>query len=383
MFQEVKLRPVGPIALATVSENSTETLRPERTTVDGLILAGTHSWGDDVLERVAPKPLWPVALVPLIKHGIRWLHDGGVATAHICANSETSALRARFGAGESLNTPLAYYEDRMPRGPAGCARDATRATHGNAVIILEGSIVPRVDFDALLDTHLGKKAALTVAVQEATRPPLSDSLSGDRAPGDRPSDVPLEPIGIYVCSRAALLKIPASGYQDIKEGWIPKLYADGLPVVTHQVNAQSAPRVTDSASYLDANLWAVSRLDADGEADRLSQCGFHRRRRAWVHESARISPTAKLKGPILIGAACKVRAGAMIIGPAVIGRESVVDRDAVVSRSVIWDQCTIGAGALLDCSILTHRTSIDAETVVRSTVLVASIRSPSKVAHGH
>ena len=106
MFQEVQPKPVGLLVSETNSHSRAEVSRPVRTTVDGLILAGTHSWGDDILERVAPKPLWPVALVPLIAHGIQWLNGSGVSAACICANSETSILRARFGAGESLNTPL-------------------------------------------------------------------------------------------------------------------------------------------------------------------------------------------------------------------------------------------------------------------------------------
>ncbi len=382
MFQEVKGKPVGSLALERASQDGAAAPPRATTTVDGMILAGTHSWGDDVLEHVAPRPLWPVALVPLIVRGIHWLRDGGVATAHICANSETSVLRARLGAGDSLGTSLTYYEDRMPRGPAGCARDASLGTQGDAIIILEGSIVPCVDLDALLDTHMRSQAALTVAVREAAGQAASRHGAGDRRPAGPPFDVQLEPIGIYVCSKSALLKVSDRGYQDIKEGWIPRLYADGLSVVAHQVNTESAPRITDSASYLEANLWAVCRLDKNGEADRLNRQGFRRWQQAWVHESARIAPTAKLKGPMLIGPKCKVGPGATIIGSVVLGRESVVERNALVSRSVLWDQCTIGAGAFVDQSILTHRQSVDAETVVRNTVLVASDNAPSKLAAG-
>ena len=46
---------------------------------DGLsavVLAGTHHWSGSSFERLAPRPLVPVALEPLISYSLRWLRDG-------------------------------------------------------------------------------------------------------------------------------------------------------------------------------------------------------------------------------------------------------------------------------------------------------------------
>src|SRR5262245_32337335 len=92
--------------------------------VRGAILAGTHSWGGTAFERAAPRPLLPIAQAPLISYAARWLRDEGVAAATVCANSSSRAVRAVLGDGSALGLRLDYYEDWVPRGAAGSARDA-------------------------------------------------------------------------------------------------------------------------------------------------------------------------------------------------------------------------------------------------------------------
>ena len=55
--------------------------------VKGIVLAGTYQWGETAFESLLPRPLVPVAQVPLISYTLEWLRDGGVMDATICANS--------------------------------------------------------------------------------------------------------------------------------------------------------------------------------------------------------------------------------------------------------------------------------------------------------
>ncbi len=324
----------------------------------GIILAGVHNWGHEALEDVVCRPLLPIAGRPLIRHVINWFHQEGVSRAVVCANSNTRILRGNLGGGEGLGVSLEYYEDQMPRGPAGCARDAASAASGNVYVVAEGTIVPKVNLAELLETHQRRRAALTVVM-------------ADLDPADERAGATPEPVGIYLFSPSAFEHVPASGYQDIKETLIPRLYAEGERVAIDVVSAGLAPRVTGAASYLAVNMWAVQGM---GEKTALSD-GYIRVDDGWVHESAVVDSTARIIGLAVVGPECVVGPGAIIAGPATVGTGCRIEHHSVISRSAIWDKCTIGAGAIVDGSILADGTCIESEVIVRNTVITPQRRS--------
>ena len=171
--------------------------------VHGVVLAGVHAWGNFALEHALPRPLIPVAGRPLIHHTLSWLRHAGILSASICANSDTSVLRRCLGNGHALSLSLDYYEDVMPRGPAGCARDSVIYNDCSTFVVMDATIVPRIDLLRLVEAHQESKAALTVVV-------TSSHSDGVR------SCALLAPAGIYVFSPPALESIPADGYQDIR-----------------------------------------------------------------------------------------------------------------------------------------------------------------------
>lgn len=328
---------------------------PGASSMEGVVLAGVHAWGECVLESVTCRPLFPVAGAPLISHTLAWLRDGGITRASVCANSDTGALRRCLGSGDRLSLNIHYYEDKMPRGPAGCARDAVVDSAADIFIVVEGTVVPNLDLADLASAHRASGAVLTVVVAE-----------GD---GERPTVRPdrFEPIGVYVFSRAVLAHVPANGYQDIKESLIPRLYAQGQRVGTYVAGRGGSPRVTNAASYMGVSKWMVERLVASGSVPD----GYVRLNDALVHESARLHAQARFVGPVLIGPHCRIDEGAMIIGPTCVGSHVQIGARSVVSRSVLWDNCQVGAEAVLDHCILTDSATADGQVVYRETICMA------------
>ncbi len=323
------------------------------TYVAGIILAGDHAWRNDFWGGVVCRSLLPLAVRPLICHTLEWFRQGGVNTTTICSNGHTKLLFQCLGDGRKLGIALEYYEDRMPRGPAGCVRDAVLCSTASVFVVVDGTIVPQVDLGALVSAHIQSKAGLTVVVEQ----PHTTLANLDPI---------VQPVGIYVLSRHVVKQIPAAGYQDIKEVLLPRLYERGEPASAYAVPCGQAPRVTSAASYLAVNMRAVERITQEA----ASVAGFVRVKEAWVHKSARVDPTARLVGPVLIGAGSSIGPRAMIIAPCTIGPGSTISRNAVISRSAIWNGCTVGEGAIVDGCIMTFGSSVDAGIAVRHTVCV-------------
>ncbi len=338
--------------------------RPQRrdalrtTGIKGIVLAGVHSWGNCVLEQVAPRALLPVADRPLVVHVLTWLREAGVSSASICANSDTAALRRALGNGEVWGTALDYYEDVMPRGPAGCVRDAAGQSDWDTYIVADAAIIPRLALGDALREHEATGAALTVIASESSS--CSNHHGGL-----------LEPTGIYIFSRRVLGYIPATGYQDIKEALIPRLHAHGEAVVTHAIPRNQIARITGIPSYLAVNKWAVARLAAQpvfvpdympsrsslpwtpGSTSGDGNAPYIRRGEAWIHRSAEVAGTARLVGPVLIGPGCRLGSGVLIAGPTALGEGCQIDEQAVISRSFLWRGCHVGARSVVDHSVLT------------------------------
>jgi NDP-sugar pyrophosphorylase family protein len=320
--------------------------------IKGIVLAGTYQWGETAFETLLPRPLVPVAQAPLISYTLDWLRDGGVADATVCANSAGRAVREHFGDGRHLGMTLAYYEDWSPRGPAGCARDASIHSSAETFVIADGSVIPTVNLEGLLETHAVCQAALTVLVHHE--------------PGAERSTV--VPGGIYVFDRRIFDAVPATGFQDIKETLIPRLYREGERIVTHTAYGV-CPRVINARTYLAVNHWMVERLARRAEAPRHHEV----RGEALVHTSARVDDGARLVGPVLVGPDVTIRAGATVVGPATIGASSTIDEGALVSRSVAWSRCGVGAGAVVDRCLLA-----DEAVVERNAAVFSTLRAPER-----
>jgi NDP-sugar pyrophosphorylase family protein len=320
----------------------------------GVVLAGSHQWGDGAFAKHLRGPLLPVAHAPLIRYPLQWLHDAGVRSVLLCANTATPLLRSTLGDGSSMRLQIEYFEDFEPRGPAGCARDAALTSTGKTFVVIEGTTIPTLDFDALLATHRTSGAIATVVVES------------DRRRRGMVGGAQRRPAGIYLFERDALESVPETGYQDIKEGLLSRLNARGDIVAMHEVPGLSA-KVLDYSSYASVSRWLVSRaVEHPGYLD-----GYRRVGDGLHHHTAFVHSSARLIGPVLIGAGARIDADAVVVGPASIGQRSIIGSGALISRAFIWDDCVIGAGASVDASVLADGSLVAAGEQLRSATQIS------------
>jgi len=321
-----------------------------------VVLAGAQDWGHCPLRLATPRPLAPIANQPLLMHSFAALRRAGLSDVVLCANGYTRAFRRVFGDGSAMGVALHYSEDQMPRGPAGCVKDATDFLAGADVLVLEGGLIPDIDFIKLIAEHRRSNALVTVAVDNSVS--TDGWHSGRWNSGFGP-----QPVGVYVFGPRVADYISPVGYQDIKEGLLPRLYDAGEKVVVATVDGE-VPRVMGPESYLAINAWAVERtVDEHRELD-----GYQRIGDAYVHAAATIAPTARLVGPVIVGPDSTVGDAAVVIGPTTIGTGCEVGEHAVISCSALWDDVRVGAHAQVEQSIMAYGTSAPTGSQVFNTV---------------
>ena len=97
----------------------------------------------------------------------------------------------------------------------------------------------------------------------------------------------------------------------------------------------------------------------------------------WVHETAKIAPTAYLGSPCIIGPGTEVRHCAFIRGSALVGADCVVGNSVEVKNAILFDQVQVPHFNYVGDSILGYKAHMGAGSVTSN---VKSDKTPVKVA---
>jgi NDP-sugar pyrophosphorylase family protein len=109
--------------------------------------------------------------------------------------------------------------------------------------------------------------------------------------------------------------------------------------------------------------------------------GYSLREEALVHASSRVSPQARLVGPLVVGPGVTVEDNVTLVGPTAIGSGSHVARGAVVSRSVLWSNCRLGTESLVDRCLVSDDALVPPRTNLYGALKTGPAQPPAR-SHG-
>lgn len=288
--------------------------------IDVIVLAGTV--GHETKWAGMPRPLLPLPGTTLIESLFRRLHVPIMASYTFCANGHTPLIERYVSVTDADDYRLNFFEDKIPRGPAGCLRACEPYLKSDTVFVAGASVWFEDDPLWMVSEHKRQGNALTVF---CTR---ENGASGHM----------LIPTGLYCADRTVLQHIQTVGYQDIKEQLVPTLTRAGRRVGAVTLR-KPAFEIADWSAYLRV-------IERYLTTDRLDQ-HLHRQLAPgiWSGKNVTISPTARLVGPVFLGDGCRIQDGAMIIGPTILGNDCRVDRGAWVTRTIAPDAAVFAPGS--------------------------------------
>jgi NDP-sugar pyrophosphorylase family protein len=112
---------------------------------------------------VIPKPLVPIGDRPVLEHIIRSLADAGIGQIHLCVNHLGQLIRSYLmHADLPPGLQLTFHWERQPLGTAGAL--ATVSGLEGSFIVMNGDVLTTLDYGELIDFHMDKQAALTIAM---------------------------------------------------------------------------------------------------------------------------------------------------------------------------------------------------------------------------
>ena len=137
---------------------------------EAILLVGGQGTRLRPLTLGTPKPMLPVAGVPVTVHQIERARAAGVERIVLGTSYRADVFADQLGDGSDLGVEIAYAVEDEPLGTGGAIRHA--ATHlvggpDDPVMVLNGDVLSGVDYAALISAHERADALVTLHQPQA------------------------------------------------------------------------------------------------------------------------------------------------------------------------------------------------------------------------
>ncbi len=129
-----------------------------------VIMAGGYGTRLQPLTDQIPKPMLPVGDRPLLEIIVNQLRGAGIRQVNLATHYKSEAISDHFKNGEDFGVDIRYVREDQPLGTAGAL--SLLEESDDPLLVINGDILTRVDFRAMLDFHREHQSELTIGVRE-------------------------------------------------------------------------------------------------------------------------------------------------------------------------------------------------------------------------
>ncbi len=313
-----------------------------------VIMAGGEGSRLRPLTSNQPKPMMPLANLPMMEHIIGLLKRHGFDDIVVTLAFMPNAIRTYFGDGSEYGVRMVYATEEQPLGTAGSVRNA-KDELAERFLVISGDVLTDIDLSKIVSFHESRGALATIGLV-AVDNPLEFGIVITREDGsierflEKPTwgQVFSDTIntGIFVLEPEIFDYIPAGEAVDFSSEVFPKLLANNVPLF-----GAVGEGYWEDVGTLDAYV-RVHKDALDGKVE-LEIPGFRLEHGVWLGEGAEIHPEAVVEGPAVIGENCRVERDARIGEYTVLGDNVRVREGADLERVVVHDNAYLGPSVRL------------------------------------
>ena len=297
----------------------------------GILLVGGMGTRLKPLTNQTPRPMLPVAGMPVTERQLLAAKKAGINTVILATSYLSEVFTPYFGDGSKWGMKLLYAVEEQPLGTGGAIRNAASlvdfADSIEEFVIFNGDVLSGHDIAAQLDFHRRNQADATLHLIE-----VADARAFGCVPTDSNGKVldfleKMEhPItnainaGCYIFNSSVISQIPKDTVVSIERETFPQLVKSGRPVFGY--NEQSY--------WLDIGTPAAL---FQGSRDIVGE-GF------------------------LAGTGSQIGEGSVITGGTSIGQGSTIGANCRITNSIIGDGVEIGDSCTIADSFIHHHSQI-------------------------
>ncbi len=303
-----------------------------------IVLVGGFGTRLRPLTYAIPKPLLPVAHVPMIRRLVNRLADGGVTDVVLALGFKPEPFFAEFPDNMCGNVRMTYAVEETPLDTAGAIGFAARtAGITGTFVVANGDVITDLNVADLIAFHARCGAKATISLTPVDDPSQFGIVETDELgkvvrfvekpkPGETTSR--FASAGTYVMEESTLALMPGTEKLSIERVTFPQLVAEG-----------SLYAMATDDYWIDAG-----RPDTYVQANCDVAANMRRPEDAAIHAQAVISES-------------------VVVSDSVVAAGVHVGARASVAHSVLLNGCVVGDGAVIEDSIVMGHVGNDARLI--------------------
>ena len=219
-----------------------------------VVMAGGYGKRLRPLTEELPKPMLPVGDRPLLEIIVNGLREAGIRQVNMATHYKGEMIANHFKDGQDFGVDIRYVNEDQPLGTAGAL--SLLEESNDPLLVINGDILTRVDFRAMLNFHREHDAELTVGVRQYEFSVPYGVIDTDgvsvRGISEKPVVRQFINAGIYLLNPSVRQLIPNGQHYDIPD-LIHQLLKDGRNVVSFPIREYWLD-IGKSEQYDQANI---------------------------------------------------------------------------------------------------------------------------------
>ncbi len=322
-----------------------------------------------------PKPMAPVANVPMMEHIVGLLKKYDMNRICSILYFQPEVITDYFGDGKKFDIEMEYQMAAADYGTAGSVKNTEEKLKGEPFIIISGDVLTDFDLEAAIKFHKEKKAMATLVLTKVDNP-LEYGVVITAEDGkivrflEKPSwgEVFSDTIntGIYILEPEIFDLIPAKTEFDFSKNLFPLMLEKKLPLYGYIADGYWKD-IGSLDEYINAHQDVLNgNVTVDIPGKRQGGMG----KNVFVGENTRIGAKVKYKGGVVIGKNCQIGEKCEL-EDCVIGDNCVVGNGAKLCGTTVWSDVKIGERASLGKCVVASRTTVEDGAQVDAGAIIA------------
>src|SRR5215203_2216399 len=318
-----------------------------------------------------PKPLAPVAGVPLIEHLFKLLGSHGISELYVNVHYLADAFLEAYGKEAHINgTTVRFSLEEELIGTAGGVKRLAENFEDTFLVVM-GDALTDADMRRLVAFHKETGALATIALRRVDDPSQYGVVKLDDAgnivafqekPGPKEAISTLANTGIYVLEPKVLDYIPKNTFFDFARDVFPRLLEANERFVGYEGDFYWSDVGTLQA-------YRQAQYDVLSGRVKVEMPGKKQAETTWIGKNVQLHPTASLKGCVVVGENAVIGRDVVLSGHLTVGSDCWVKPGCVIRRSILLPGASVGEGAHLEDCIVGHGYDVRAGEIIRGGAL--------------
>lgn len=342
-----------------------------------VILAGGKGVRLQPLTTNRPKPLVPVALIPMIDFAINQIKDAGITKIIIAVKYLGDQIRRYIEESPKFKDLEIIIPDIDPIGTADAVRKVSEYIHGNFVVSM-ADIVSNISIKKMIEFFNSTQAFATISLKNIDFPTkkfgviLLDEKQNIEIFLEKPKPEEMlfttiafahRPVaefhqnlvntGVYIFNHKVLEILDSfKDIDDFGQELFPYLLQEKF-----KLNGYVGDYYWLDCGQIRSYLWANYDI-LRGFIDGYYPPG-NKREDSWFGENSQISESVKIIPPVVIGNNVIIEDNS-VIGPySIIHSDVVIKEKSTIDQSVIWENVTVGRNSFIKESVICDNVKLE------------------------